>query len=701
MIRLAFLCGLIAVAGVLPVRAGHKVLMIGVMNYTDDLTRRFGTLSGPGPDVALMARVFADLGVAPEQITVLTDAPELITTPGITPARPDRRTILSRLDQLARTAQPGDAITIYVAGHGAQLPATGKEDEADGFDEVFLPSDFRVEPDGTPVNMVLDDEIGARVTQMIAAGANVWLIADTCHAGSLRRGDPFGLVPRYVDLNLDPAATTSDAQLVDLQTPGTGAAGQFTGFYAAAAGALAYETRIPGSQTNHGLLTWALAGALRDGQASTYSDLARRTTATLWTLGQGRAEPQFEGALGAPQVFSDPDGVPDGFAIAVGDQITLSAGRVDGIEPGTVFAIHGPGDAPLFEVTATGVSLTQSVAALPADDLPILDEVLISEGLDPARFRLRWLKDRAPALTARIAARPADLSVSVGLAASGISSDLSAGIAQIVSDLSPRLRLEMHDPDLHIVARRGVLTLQPAPTDAPQLLSVPAEPAALPRLKDLLRQAVKARGLLRVGEALQSTKLSQHLNVGLRRSRGARKADGSCQASPADGTRPVTVPHVSHCDTVTIDVENRNPWPVDLTPLYIAPDNQVYFLSGYRDAARGGWRIMPGGADTLSYVEATETPDGTPLATGQMHIVLLAERGRPDAVPVDFRYLQSRSPPPETRSADPGSLTALLREAGFGLSERRFAGATVIGQSGAVVLPLRTVAQEGANHIAE
>lgn len=703
--RLALLVTALACVCAQAVKAEHKALMIGVMNYSADQVGDFGTLGGPGPDVALMTQVFVDMGVEAQQLTVLTDAPEFLRTDGITSSVPDRANILAALNRLADNASPGDLITIYMAGHGAQIPAGATSGETDGFDEVFLPADFGFDADGAPSNVVLDDEIGTKIDRMIAAGAHVWLIADTCHSGSFRRDAGIDLVARFVDLNRDNAPVAGADTLADISLRGAQISGQFTGFYGAAAGALAYEAKVAGSDTPHGLLTWALAQAIREARATTFSDLARQVTSNVWTVGFGRAEPQFEGALGAAHVFSE-RGVGAGrFALSVDEGVTVAAGRVDGIVPGTVLWVLDQAETPLFEVAVNDVSLTQSTGSLPVGALPELDEKLTAEGLDPTRFRLRWLQDRAPVLTAEVKSRPADLSFSVGLSLSGVDAAVSERIAQMVTDLGPRLRLEQNRADLHIIAEDDLLVLHPTAPGARQVMTIPIEPTQLPRLRNILQQYAKSRSLVSVAQSLQSSELANNLTVSLHQRAGQAGEGGDCIKLPDADAAPQDpspgVPRVSHCDTVSVTIQNRNPWPVDLTPLYVAPDNQVYFLSGYRDAAKGGWRIGAGETDTLRYVEATQKSDGSPLATGPMRLVILAERGFPGAVPTDFRYLQSSAAPPATRSADPASFTALLTEAGFGQSARRSIGETVMRQSGAVVLPLKTIREEGKDRVAE
>nr|WP_321249126.1 caspase family protein [uncultured Ruegeria sp.] len=703
MIRVFLIVACLLSAGASAAGPDRKALLIGVMNYTADLARLGGALTGPGPDVALMTQVFAGKGVPIEKISVLSDSPELTETEGVSIETPTRANILAALDRLAAEAQAGDKIAIYMAGHGAQIASGSDTSEVDGLDEVFLPSDFVFDADDAPVNVVRDDEIGARIDRMIAAGANVWLIADTCHSGSFRRGEP--AVARFVDLRPDKTVSPVAEQLVDLSKASTLAPGHFTGFYAAEAGSLAYELKPPGSPTVHGLMTWALASALRSAEAPTYSELARQVSATLWDIGWGRADPRFEGALGTKPMLSEGAGEPNRFAVSISDLVVVEAGVIDGVTTDTVFSVEDSDGTLLFDVSPTDLTLTQATAPLPETTRATLDEKIKAEGLDPEQFRMRWLQHRAPRLAAKVSSRPTDLSLAVGLSLLSAGSQIEEQIAQMISDLQPRLRLDQNDPDIQIVADKDRLVLHPVPDGARDALSVPFDATQLPLLEQMLQQAAKSRALISVAAILQTSPLSHGITASARRIPGEADEEFVCQEALAVQVEPKFAPQgilqVGHCDTVLVSVHNRNPWPVDLTPLYVAPDNQVYFLSGYRDSEKGGWRIGAGETDTLRYTEATRGPDGAVLATGQMHVLILAERGKPGSDPVDFRYLQDERAPPATRSAPANSLSSLLTDAGFGLAKTRSVGETVIKQSGAVIIPLKTVAEVGAERGAQ
>ncbi|MEM6896908.1 MAG: hypothetical protein AAF576_05980, partial [Pseudomonadota bacterium] len=567
------------------------------------------------------------------------------------------------------------------AGHGAQVTALGG-DEPDGLDEVFLPVDARLAPDGYQ-NLIRDDEIGARIDAMVARGAHVWLIADTCHAGSLRRSDGENRTARLAQLAPASAAreTAPLGQLVD--APAGDSSGSFVGFYAARPGALAFEFHEPGTGETHGLLTWAVASVLSDGAAGSYADIARRVTAKLWQAGRVEADPEFAGSMGRAVPWT-------GQAVqAAGVQfrdelLTLDRGRLAGFSPGAVVSVEGP-DGALFEVAVAEAGLTEARAPLPpVPALTALDAAIAREGLDPARFRTRWLADRAEGLSARRVAAPVELAVTVGLSDTALSRPEAPQVTALIENLAPALRLDEVAPDLWIDWEAERFFLTPTPPGAREAMATD-----LDGLPGLLRRAAKARALLTLPDALGASGLEARIEISQREF----TEDGAC--GEAVGPRPASgggrPPLVSHCDRVTLILTNSGAVDVDVTPLYLAPDFQTYFLAGYEGAAQGGWRVPAGGTSTLSYTEATRDGAGRPLATGPMHLLLLTVPAAPDGPPTDFRYLEERAPPPLTRAPGRHPMAALFDAAGFGLAFTRSIGHDQAVEGGALAVALETI----------
>ena len=669
-----------------------RVLLIGVTDYAPKVTEIAQPLNGPGNDVALMLDVFQSAGVAEEAFSVLTDRPDVLPESWAARAIPPRRIeILSALDRLVLDVMPGQSIAIFLAGHGAQVPAPDALEEPDGLDEVFLPADFDMGRDGRFYNQISDTEIGSRIDALVAGGAHVWLIADTCHSGSLRRSDGSDAVPRFLDLAPEGTGLSDPAPIVDV-TVGGSDAGSFVGFYGAEAGSLAFETRARETGTTHGLLTLALARALRRGEARTFRALAGQVSAELWQAGRGRASPAFDGALAREQMLGTDKIGGDDFAIGIGARLEIAAGLLDGVKPGAEVAVAASDGEVLFGAAIVEAGLTRAFADLPEGDAAILDDRIRKEGLDPATMRLRWLTDRAPSLRATVTRRTLDFGLRVKLP-----DDASEPLRVGVERMAPLIEIVKRDPDLSLVRDQGRLHFRPASPGAARALSVTDDAEGHDLVPGFLRRAAKNRALLSVAEALRETDVSRALEASLEITAGRETVGGACAVTeqvrrhPTDAPLPV---RVGHCERVSLSVTNSGPVAVDISPLYLASDNQVYFLTTYAGSEKGGWRISPQSTETLSYTEATRLADGAPLSTGPMHLVLLAVAAKGDGDPVDFRYLQDIAPPTRLRSGDVTPLAQLLDAAGFGLALTRSISQHDLGAGGALIVPIETIADE-------
>src|SRR5687768_12905937 len=122
--------------------AKTRMLLIGVASYEETAIR---DLLGPRNDVSIMWRLFKSRGVAPEDMTVLGDGvPEGPDYPVLDGA-PTIANIRSAFDRIVAETGPEDDFIFYYSGHGTRQPdndpAAEIEPEADGWDQVLLPSD--------------------------------------------------------------------------------------------------------------------------------------------------------------------------------------------------------------------------------------------------------------------------------------------------------------------------------------------------------------------------------------------------------------------------------------------------------------------------------------------------------------------------------------------------------------------------------
>ena len=155
---------------------GDRALLIGVDRYAEP---RFPDLRGAVRDARNMERLLTDqLGFGPGTIRLLLD--QQATRDGI---------VTAIRDWLLAGSRPGARVLLYFAGHGYFQP-DDDGDEPDGYDEALVPHDARLLSDGARpleiANLVRDDEVGALLAEL--SGRQVAVIVDSCHAGTMTRG---------------------------------------------------------------------------------------------------------------------------------------------------------------------------------------------------------------------------------------------------------------------------------------------------------------------------------------------------------------------------------------------------------------------------------------------------------------------------------------------------------------------------------
>ncbi len=98
-----------------------------------------------------------------------------------------RAAMVETIGNLITTAVKGDTLFITYSGHGTWVPDING-DEPDGRDEALCPYDL------TTSGALLDDDIHALFSQR-PAGVRIVLISDSCHSGSVTRGQEDDLDP--------------------------------------------------------------------------------------------------------------------------------------------------------------------------------------------------------------------------------------------------------------------------------------------------------------------------------------------------------------------------------------------------------------------------------------------------------------------------------------------------------------------------
>jgi hypothetical protein len=98
-----------------------------------------------------------------------------------------RAAMVEAISSLITTAVKGDTLFITYSGHGTWVPDSSG-DEPDGRDEALCPYDLAT------AGALLDDDIHALFAQR-PAGVRIVLISDSCHSGSVTRGQEEDIDP--------------------------------------------------------------------------------------------------------------------------------------------------------------------------------------------------------------------------------------------------------------------------------------------------------------------------------------------------------------------------------------------------------------------------------------------------------------------------------------------------------------------------
>ena len=99
-------------------------------------------------------------------------------------AEASRDRIITELKSLVQTAKKGDVVFIFYAGHGSQMKNSLSK-EADKKDETMVPADAWKKG----IADIRDKELAVYFNQLIDKGVLLTVIFDSCHSGSIGRGN--------------------------------------------------------------------------------------------------------------------------------------------------------------------------------------------------------------------------------------------------------------------------------------------------------------------------------------------------------------------------------------------------------------------------------------------------------------------------------------------------------------------------------
>lgn len=623
-------------------RAFNHALLVGV-TYAD--RSDIAHLPGPGNDVAMLRAALIARGTSPGAIRVLAD--RLPAQAGFgADGRPTRAAIMAGFAELARVARPGDLILIHLSGHGSQQPTEVSAEEPDGLDEIFLPEDVgrwdggvgRVE------RAIVDDEIGAALDAIRAAGAFVVASFDSCHSGTLTRAAPGRAATRAIapgSLGIPSVRTTRSVggagRARETQSPVPAEGAGLVALFGAQPWQLVTEISVDlngsGERTPVGPLSYALARSLREGGGRTWRELTARVLAEfdLAVLNNGdsrRSDPMVEGDLDAPLPAAAAEPLRDVQAEpqfpGPRGAVRVMAGRLHGLGPGAIVTILDPvrPDRPLGRARVTQAGLNESLAMLepaPADFLP--------------RRMLARLPAPSPAGAVRMAVPQDELEAGPALAELRAALAGQPGITLVAHDAPADLRLRVAQGRLWLVRGED-------PVIAPGSLSMPLSGgAAVGSFVAALRHANAGVRPMQLAPQMASAPWGGQLRIDTQLMRAADRPGGQdprapCAPYPAQpqaGVEPFRlsqVPRLRHCDVVYVTLRNTGSVPLDVGLFYQHMNGLAFIVPDLQGrGSLAGLRLPAGAALTVPLLMTTwDAQRGRESETGPGRVFVLAAR---------------------------------------------------------------------------
>lgn len=204
-----------------------------------------------------------------------------------------KASILKQLDELAARASAGDIVFFQFSGHGQQI-FDDNADEADGYDEAFIPYDAKATYDPvnyTGQNHLRDDEVGeklATIRKKIGSKGSLVVVIDACHSGTATRGTEFTICrgeptpfqkPGYVPKNTIDLSDLAKQEATMFEASKDAA--NMIVFSASSPSQVNYETKDQNAE-GVGSLSYAFSKALNDLQSgSDYNYLFQKVKAQI------------------------------------------------------------------------------------------------------------------------------------------------------------------------------------------------------------------------------------------------------------------------------------------------------------------------------------------------------------------------------------------------------------------------------------
>ncbi len=327
------------------VRAEKYALIIAIGEYDQSQTGWYPISAGN--DVPLIEKALSEMGFLQDNIMYLKDA--AATKEGIQNA----------LMELYAKVGIGDQVVIHYSGHGHQI-FDDNGDEIDGLDEALVcydaPMSMKDGYDGS--KHFRDDELGDWITKFrIKLGANghILLFLDSCHSGTGTRGSAKvrGGAPPLVPENWTPTTVKDNKVGFGMGSSSRGATtdqmAKFAVFSGASANELNYET-YDDEDNPVGSLSYCIYKAFSQmKEGDTYRQVFARIMAEMATKAPFQ-NPAIEGDIDYSVFGGDYEIQTEYYnltSVKTDSIVEINAGRLAGINPGTIIAFAEPGTAKI------------------------------------------------------------------------------------------------------------------------------------------------------------------------------------------------------------------------------------------------------------------------------------------------------------------------------------------------------------------
>lgn len=334
-------------------KAEKYALIIAIGEYNQSLTGWYPISAGN--DVPLIEKTLTGLGFPQQNIMYLRDTDA--TKEGIE----------NVLTALYSEINAGDDVIIHYSGHGHQI-FDDNGDEIDGLDEALVsfdaPMSMKDGYDGS--KHFRDDELGDWINKLrIKLGTNghILLFLDSCHSGTGTRGSAKvrGGAPPLVPENWTPKTVKDNKTGFGIGVSNTPASrgvktdqmAKFVVFSGASANELNYET-YDDENNAVGSLSYCIYKAFSQmKEGDTYRQVFARIMAEMATKAPFQ-NPAIEGDIDYAVFGGDYEIQTEYFnlsSVKTDSIVEINAGRLAGINPGTLIVFAEPGTANISNAT--------------------------------------------------------------------------------------------------------------------------------------------------------------------------------------------------------------------------------------------------------------------------------------------------------------------------------------------------------------